>query len=297
MPTPINNQLPEPEKQNLTAEDKVKELTAALDAAQAQLVESEKLATLGQLTAGIAHELKNPLNFVNNFSELSQELAGELMEEIDQFSGRIEPKEADYLKNILNDIIDNLKKINQHGKRADSIIRGILLQSHGKAGEMQPTDLNALLAEYVALAYHGLRATDNTFNIKIETGYDPSVGQVNVVPQDMSRVFLNLINNACYSTAQKKAELKDSYSPVLEVSTLREPDKITIRIRDNGKGIPQNVLERIFKPFFTTKPAGSGTGLGLSISREIIVQEHHGELVANSVEGEYAEFVITLPIN
>lgn len=284
------------EEYNRTLEQKVEERTATLKAAQTQLIQSEKMASLGQLTAGIAHEIKNPLNFVNNFSELSIELAGELIEEIDKLSGTLDPKDADYLKGILRDVESNVKKINEHGKRADSIIRGMLLHSRGKAGEMQPTDLNALLAEYVALGYHGLRATDNTFNIKIETEYDPSIGLVNVIPQDISRVFLNLINNACYSTAQKKKELKDSYFPVLRVSTEKTPDKITIRIWDNGKGIPQAILDKIFNPFFTTKPAGSGTGLGLSISYDIIVQEHHGEVKVDSKEGEFAEFLISLPI-
>ena len=274
----------------------VRDLTASLQAAQIQLLQSEKMASLGQLTAGIAHELKNPLNFVNNFSELSLELTEELLEEIDKLSGSINAKDADYLKGILADITDNLKKINQHGKRADSIIRGILLQSHGKAGEKLPTDLNALLAEYVTLGYHGIRASDNTFNIKIESDYDPSVGLVKIVPQDMSRVFLNLINNACYSTAQKKIALKDAYSPVLRVTTRKTEDEIIIRIWDNGNGIPQAILDRIFNAFFTTKPAGSGTGLGLSISHNIVVQDHHGELKAESQEGEFAEFCITLPI-
>lgn len=284
------------DQNNRILEQKIEDLAASLKAAQSQLLQSEKLASLGQLTAGIAHELKNPLNFVNNFSELSLELTAELLEEINKLAVSINPKEADYLKNILEDLEGNVTKILQHGKRAESIIRGILLQSHGKPGEMLPTDLNALLAEYVALGYHGLRASDNTFNIKIESDYDPSIGLVNIVPQDMSRVFLNLINNACYSTAQKKTEFKDSYSPVLKVITQKAPDKIIIRIWDNGNGIPQAILDRIFNPFFTTKPAGSGTGLGLSISYDIVVLEHHGELKAESTEGEYAQFVITLPI-
>jgi len=285
------------EQENLTLMKKVEELSASLQATQIQLLQAEKMATLGQLTAGIAHELKNPLNFVNNFSELSLELTGEVSEEIDRLSGTIDPKDASYLKDILSDIESNLKKINEHGKRADSIIRGILLQSHGKSGEKLPTDLNALLAEYVALGYHGLRASDNTFNIKIETDYDLAVGLVSIVPQDMSRVFLNLINNACYSTVQKKIDLKESYSPVLKVITQKTTDKITIRIWDNGNGIPQAILDRIFNPFFTTKPAGSGTGLGLSISYDIVVHEHNGEITANSSEGEYAEFIITLPLS
>lgn len=281
---------------NAFAYDKINKANNDLKAAQTQLIQSEKMASLGQLTAGIAHEIKNPLNFVNNFSELSVELVAEVIEELDKLSGTLDPKDVDYINGILRDIESNVKKINEHGKRADSIIRGMLLHSRGKSGEIQPTDLNALLAEYVALGYHGLRATDNTFNIKIESDYDHSLGMAKVVPQDISRVFLNLINNACYSTAQKKNDLKDSYFPVLRVSTKKEADKITIRIWDNGKGIPQTILDRIFNPFFTTKPAGSGTGLGLSISYDIIVQEHHGELKAISKEGEFAEFIITLPV-
>ena len=285
-----------PQEKNLLPEQKIQELTASLEAAQTRLLQSEKMATLGQLTAGIAHELKNPLNFVNNFSELCLEQTSEVVNEINNLSGKIDAKDADYIKEILADIESNLKKINEHGKRADSIIRGILLQSHGKAGEMILSDLNALLAEYVTLGYHGIRASDNTFNIKIESDYDPSVGLVRMVPQDMSRVFLNLINNACYSTAQKKIELKDAYSPVLRVTTEKSSDQITIRIRDNGNGIPPAILERIFNPFFTTKPAGSGTGLGLSISYDIVVNEHHGNLSVESAEGEFAEFTIKLPV-
>jgi signal transduction histidine kinase len=282
---------------NAFAYEKINKANSELKAAQTQLVQSEKMASLGQLTAGIAHEIKNPLNFVINFSELSIELAEEVMEEIDKLSGVIDPKDSDYVKGIVVDIESNVKKINEHGKRADSIIRGMLLHSRGKAGEKQPTDLNALLAEYVALGYHGIRAVDNSFNIKIETDYDSTLGKINVVPQDISRVFLNLINNACYSTVEKKKELKDSYFPILRISTKQEGEQVVIKIRDNGKGISPAILDRIFNPFFTTKPAGSGTGLGLSISYDIIVQEHRGEIKAESKEGEFAEFVITLPIN
>jgi signal transduction histidine kinase/HAMP domain-containing protein len=281
---------------NAFAYDKINKANNELKAAQTQLIQSEKMASLGQLTAGIAHEIKNPLNFVNNFSELTKELSVEVIEEIEKLNQSIDPKDAEYIIGIMRDIESNVKKINEHGKRADSIIRGMLLHSRGKSGEMQPSDLNALLSEYVALGYHGLRATDNTFNIKIETDYDPSVGKINVVPQDISRVFLNMINNACYSTVQKKAELKEAYFPILKVSTERTADKVIIRIRDNGKGISPAIVERIFNPFFTTKPAGSGTGLGLSISYDIIVQEHHGEIKVESTEGEFAEFTITLPI-
>jgi len=173
----------------------------------------------------------------------------------------------------------------------------MLLHSRGKAGDKQPTDINALLAEYINLSYHGLRAQDTGFNIKIETSYDDSIGMINVVPQNLSRVFLNTINNACYSTNLKKKELKDAYFPLLEVSTKKLDNKVEIRIRDNGKGIPQEILDKIFNPFFTTKPAGQGTGLGLSLSYDIVVQEHHGEMKVESKEGEYAEFRITIPMN
>ncbi len=297
------------EEYNRTLEQKVDERTLELrqkhdeldsafqelKAAQAQLVQSEKMASLGQLMAGIAHEIKNPLNFVNNFSELSSELILEMLEELNKLSGSLEPKDMEYLSGIIGDLQGNVKKINEHGKRADSIIRGMLLHSRGKSGERQPTDLNSMLAEYVNLGYHGMRATDNTFNIKLESDYDPDLGLVTVVPQDISRVFLNMINNACYSTSQKKKELLESYFPALKVSTKNLGDHVEIRIRDNGKGMPAAVAEKVFNPFFTTKPAGSGTGLGLSISYDIIVQQHRGQIIVDSVEGEYAEFIITLP--
>ncbi|MFZ4520224.1 MAG: cache domain-containing protein [Bacteroidales bacterium] len=297
------------EEYNRTLEQKVDERTTelrhkhdeldaafqTLKAAQAQLVQSEKMASLGQLTAGIAHEIKNPLNFVNNFSELSAELIQELLEELDKLSGSLDPKDLKYLTGIITDLLGNVKKINDHGKRADSIIRGMLLHSRGKSGERMPTDLNAMVAEYVNLGYHGMRATDNTFNIKLESDYDPALGMVTVVPQDISRVFLNIINNAFYSTAQKKKELKEAYFPLLKVSTKNLGERVEIRIRDNGKGMPAAVAEKIFNPFFTTKPAGSGTGLGLSISFDIIVQQHKGQISVDSVEGDYAEFIITLP--
>ncbi len=285
------------EEYSQTLEQKVEERTADLKAAQVQLVQSEKLASLGQLTAGIAHEIKNPLNFVNNFAELSVEISKELIEETDKLTGKMDPREADYLKGLITDLGNNAKKINEHGKRADSIVRGMLLHSRGKKGEKQPTDINAILNEYLNLGYHGMRATDNSFNIKIESDYDQKIGLINVVPQDISRVFLNIISNACYSTAQKKKELKDAYFPLLQVSSKDIGDRVEIKIRDNGKGIPKVILDKIFNPFFTTKPAGSGTGLGLSLSYDIVVNEHKGEIKVNSVEGEFAEFTIILPKN
>jgi signal transduction histidine kinase/HAMP domain-containing protein len=283
--------------ENALAYEQINKANNELKAAQAQLVQSEKMASLGQLTAGIAHEIKNPLNFVNNFAELTVDLAKELTEELDHLSDKIPEKNKEYLLEITNDIRSNAMKINDHGKRADSIVRGMLLHSRGKAGDKQPTDINAVLAEYVNLGYHGLRAQDNSFNIKIESAYDPQVGMINVVPQNISRVFLNIINNACYSTNQKKKELKDAYFPLLEIHTKNLSNKVEIRIRDNGKGIPQEIIDKIFNPFFTTKPAGQGTGLGLSLSYDIVVQEHHGEMKVESKEGEFAEFLITIPKN
>ena len=297
------------EEYNRTLEQKVDERTLELNAkhqeldaafnnlkaAQAQLVQSEKMASLGQLTAGIAHEIKNPLNFINNFSDLSVELVQEILEEKDKFTACLGEKDAEYYLGILKDIEGNVQKIHDHGKRADSIIRGMLLHSRGKSGERMPADINALLAEYVNLGYHGMRANDSSFNIKIEADYDPALKQVNVIPQDLSRVFLNMINNACYSTNQKKKELQDAYFPILRVSTKDLGTKVQIRIWDNGKGIPKAILEKVFNPFFTTKPAGSGTGLGMSISFDIIVREHQGQIEIDSKEGEYAEFIITIP--
>ncbi|TSA28317.1 MAG: HAMP domain-containing protein [Bacteroidetes bacterium] len=266
-----------------------------LKAAQAQLIQSEKMASLGQLTAGIAHEIKNPLNFVNNFAELSTDLAREMKEELKKVSDRLEEKDVEYLLEIVGDLKSNSLKIHDHGKRADSIIRGMLLHSRGKKGEKQLTDLNALLEEYVNLGYHGMRASDPNFNIKIESSYDPGVGMMEVIPQDLSRVFLNIINNACQATAERKREQKESYFPVLSVTTRRDGDTVEIRIMDNAKGIPPDIIEKIFNPFFTTKAAGSGTGLGLSISYDIVVQEHGGTLKVESTPGEFTEFIIRIP--
>jgi len=283
--------------ENAFSYEKINKANNELKEAQAQLVQAEKMASLGQLTAGIAHEIKNPLNFVNNFAELTVDLASELAEEIEKMADSLKEKDREYLLEVIGDIASNAKKINDHGKRADSIVKGMLLHSRGKAGDLQPTDINALLAEYVNLGYHGMRAQDNTFNLKIETDYDAKIGMINVVPQDISRVFLNIINNACYSTHQKKKDLKDAYFPILQIITKDFENKIEIRIKDNGTGIPQEIIDKIFNPFFTTKPAGQGTGLGLSLSFDIVVQEHKGEMRADSKIGEYAEFTIIIPKN
>lgn len=282
---------------NAFAYEKINNAMLELKAAQLQLVQSEKMASLGQLTAGIAHEIKNPLNFINNFAELCIELTSELRGEFEKSFKDMTAKDRDYFLGILDDLSDNAKKINEHGKRADSIVKGMLLHSRGKAGDFQKTDINALLLEYVNLAYHGFRAQDSTFNIKIENDFDSSLLPFEVVPQDISRVFLNIINNACYSVHEKKKERKDGYSPVLSTKTHDMGDKVKIVIRDNGKGIPKEIQDKIFNPFFTTKPTGKGTGLGLSLSFDIVVQVHKGELQLCSEEGEFAEFTIILPKN
>ena len=282
---------------NAFAYEAINRANKELKEAQAQLVQSEKMASLGQLTAGIAHEIKNPLNFVNNFSELSIDLTRELTEEIDRFQDKFDPKMMDYFHEVLGDLEHNVRKINEHGKRADSIVKGMLLHSRGKPGEMQKTDINNLVQEYMNLAYHGFRAQDSTFNVKLETNYDATLGPINIVPQNLSRVFLNIINNACYSVHEKKKERGEKFAPVVAVSTKDLGDKVEVIIRDNGKGIPQDIIDKVFNPFFTTKPTGKGTGLGLSMSYDIVVQEHKGELKVTSAPDEYAEFCITIPKN
>ena len=264
---------------------------------QNQLVLSEKMASLGQLTAGIAHEIKNPLNFITNFAALSGDLTRDLRHELAAESDHVEKARAVEIEGILKDLEQNVNKINEHGKRADSIVRGMLLHSRGKSGERLETDLNALLAEYTNLAYHGMRAQDHTFNVKLETEFDPSIGKVNVVPQDLSRAFLNIVNNACYAANDRRKTATNGFNPVVRVSARNLQDSIEIRVRDNGNGIPQSILEKIFNPFFTTKPAGAGTGLGLSLSYDIITQEHKGYIKVDTKEGEYTEFIIVIPRN
>jgi two-component system, NtrC family, sensor kinase len=251
-----------------------------------ELTVQEKMASLGALTAGIAHEIKNPLNFVLNFAQLSEELAAEL---------RTRLHSQEELASIADDLVENIHKIREHGARADSIIGSMLDHSRGQAGERRPTDLNGLVREFVNLAFHGFRAQQPAFQSAIETDFDPAVGTVDVIPQDLSRVFLNVAGNAFYAL-RKQAEKKiPGYLPMLLATTRNFGDCIEIRIRDNGSGIPKDFLGRVFDPFFTTKPAGEGTGLGLSISYEIIVQEHQGEMRVDSVEGEFTEFTMSIP--
>ncbi len=264
-----------------------------LRATQQQLLVQQKLASLGQLSAGIAHEIKNPLNFVNNFAILSIDLANELAEELKSES--LSAAKRELIEDILSKLRLNAGKINEHGKRADSIVRSMLQHSRGSSGRREMTDLNALLDQSVSLSYHGMRAQSATFNLIIEREYDPEVGELEVVPQNLSRVFLNILNNACYALDEKRKKSGEGFSPTLSVTSKRLGDCVEIRIRDNGDGIPQDIREKIFNPFFTTKPSGQGTGLGLSISYDIIVQEHRGEIAVETEEGEFTEFVVRLP--
>jgi signal transduction histidine kinase/ligand-binding sensor domain-containing protein len=256
---------------------------------QTQLIQSEKMASLGELTAGIAHEIQNPLNFVNNFSEVNTELIEEMKQEIEK--GNMEEVKA-----IANDIADNEQKITQHGKRADAIVKGMLQHSRSSTGVKEPASINALADEYLRLAYHGLRAKDKSFNATMKTDFDESIGNINIIPQDIGRVILNLITNAFYTVTEKKQQLGDGYEPTVSVSTKKAGNKVLISVKDNGNGIPDSVLDKIYQPFFTTKPSGQGTGLGLSMSYEIITKAHGGELKVESKNNEGAEFTIILPV-
>jgi two-component system, NtrC family, sensor kinase len=254
---------------------------------QSQLIQSEKMASLGELTAGIAHEIQNPLNFVNNFSDINSELIAEMKEAIDK--GDLE--EA---KSLADDISSNEQKINFHGKRADGIVKGMLQHSRSSNNIKEAVNINVLADEYLRLAYHGLRAKDKSFNATMKTDYDESIGSITAVPQDIGRALLNLITNAFYAVTQKKKAHPDNYEPTVSVSTKKTGDKVEVRVTDNGNGIPQKVLDKIFQPFFTTKPTGQGTGLGLSLCYDII-KAHGGELKVETKEGEGSEFVIELP--
>ena len=273
-------------KQKSKAE--IEKAYAELKATQTQLIQSEKMASLGELTAGIAHEIQNPLNFVNNFSEVNKELMIEMKDEIDRGN-------LDGVKSLANDIIDNEEKINHHGKRADAIVKGMLQHSRTSEGIKEATDINALADEYLRLSFHGFRAREKTFNVTIKTDFDQTVGKVNMVAQDMGRVLLNLYNNAFYAVSEKKKNNPGNYEPVVSVSTKKGHDKIEIIVRDNGGGISPQIQNKIFQPFFTTKPAGAGTGLGLSLSYDT-VRSHGGILKVDSKEGEGAAFIVDLPL-
>jgi signal transduction histidine kinase len=273
------------------------ELSRSLDdlrAAQNRLVQTEKLASLGQLTAGIAHEIKNPLNFVNNFSSLSGELIEELREVLQNAS--LDEKARGEIDELAGLLKGNLDKVVQHGKRADSIVRNMLLHSRSGSGEHRPVDINAVVEESLNLAYHGVRAEGKGFNIMLEKNFDPDAGEVDLFPQEITRVLLNLISNGFYATTKRRAaEGEAGYEPVLAASTKSLGDAVEIRIRDNGTGIPPEVKDKMFNPFFTTKPAGEGTGLGLSLSHDIVVKQHAGTIEVDTEPGAFTEFRIVLP--
>ena len=264
-----------------------------LKTAQNQVVMQEKLASLGQLAAGIAHEIKNPLNFVNNFSEVSGELIEEVREVLGEVREKVPDDARDEVEGILDDLTSNLQKINQHGKRADGIVRSMLDHSRAQSGERRAVDLNAMLKQYADLAYHAMRAKDQRFNMTWEEDLDGDMGEVEVVPQDVSRVFLNLITNACQATFDR-AKADDQYRPCIRLSSKRQDNQVEFRIRDNGPGIPRDMIKKIFEPFVTTKPTGEGTGLGLSLSQDIVSQ-HGGLMGVESEPGAYTEFWITIP--
>jgi signal transduction histidine kinase len=275
------------EEKVTTRTAELKESLENLKSTQAQLIQSEKMASLGELTAGIAHEIQNPLNFVNNFSEVSNELISELVEEVDKGN-------TEEVKLIAHDVQQNLEKILHHGKRADAIVKGMLQHSRSGSGIKEPTDINALCDEYLRLSYHGLRAKDKSFNAQYETSLDESIGKVNVMPQDIGRVLLNLINNAFYAVNARQKKADTSYNPKVSVSTSRAGNHIEIRVSDNGGGIPAAIREKIFQPFFTTKPTGEGTGLGLSLSYDI-VKAHGGSLYISDEPGTGTTLIVELP--
>ena len=292
------------QKANQILQEKNSDIKLTLDelkSTQKQLIQSEKMASLGELTAGIAHEIQNPLNFVNNFSEVSNEL-------MDEMNAEIEKGDLKEAKLIAIDIKQNLEKINQHGKRAGDIVKGMLQHSRSSSGQKEPTDINKLADEYLRLAYHGLRAKDKSFNATMKTDYDETIENINIIPQDLGRVILNLITNAFYAVNEKTLSAVATlptgqagptavkYEPTVSISTKKINDKVEIKVTDNGNGIPQNIIDKVFQPFFTTKPTGQGTGLGLSLAYDII-KAHGGELKVETKEGEGSEFIISLPEN
>jgi two-component system NtrC family sensor kinase len=285
------NKLLDTQKSLLTEQrDELQSSLANLNKTQTQLIQSEKMASLGELTAGIAHEIQNPLNFVNNFSEVSAELIDEVDEELAK--GDIEEARA-----IAADVKQNLEKIRHHGKRADSIVKGMLEHSKAGTGEKQPTDINVLADEFFKLSYHGLRAKDKSFNAELVTNFDKNLPKINIAQQDIGRVLLNLFNNAFYAVNQKKKTAGADYKPEVTVSTSAEKNNLIMKVKDNGNGIPDAIKDKIMQPFFTTKPTGEGTGLGLSLSYDIVVKGHGGSITVDTKENEFTELTLTLPIS
>ncbi|MEP6582646.1 MAG: ATP-binding protein, partial [Ginsengibacter sp.] len=298
------NELLEKRVEERTAElmDQKEALQASLThlkSTQLQLVQKEKMASLGELTAGIAHEIQNPLNFVNNFSEVNDELLAEVKDCLAKEKFTEEGKQN--IESIIDAVTLNLEKIKHHGKRADDIVKGMLLHSRNTSGQKEPVNVNMLASEYLRLSYHGLRAKDKSFNALMETDFDETIGQLNIIPQEIGRVLLNLFNNAFYSVTEKKKNESAlglvNYEPKIKLTTKKLKDRVDIMVWDNGMGISSKILDKIFVPFFTTKPSGQGTGLGLSLSYDIITKGHAGEMRVNTKEGEYTEFIISLIIH
>jgi signal transduction histidine kinase len=287
----VNLRTAELEEKNITLEHTLKKLKETQD----QLIANEKLASLGALTSGIAHEIKNPLNFVNNFADLSTELVEELDLELSNCQFKINEKDINPMKEILENIKSNLTKISEHGKRADRIVHSMLQHSRGSRGEFQMTDLNSFIEQYVSFALESMRAKDSSFKLDVERSYDEKVGRININPPSLSQAILNIINNSIYATTVKKKTAGNEYVPKLSVNTKDLGEKIEVRFRDNGSGISKKIVGKIFEPFFTTKPAGEGTGLGLSLTFDIVAKMHKGELDVDSNEGQYTELIIALP--
>ena len=287
-----------PDKITQTTEAQLLALSTELEEIKQKFIQSDKLAFIGKLTTGIMHEIKNPLNFINNFTKLSQELVGELNEIVDGISDKLDPDTQADLEDIRSMLSANLSKVLENGERAQRIIFSMLAQMHNKQEVVfEPADINKLIDEFAKLAYQGMRGNDKEFNLTFKTNFDPSITPVNIEFQEMSRVIINLVDNACYALNEKKKKLKDRFSPEILLATKKLDNFIEIRIRDNGSGMPQDVIDKLFQPFFTTKPKGQGTGLGLSLSHDIITNIHKGELEIISEENEYTEFKILLPTN
>ena len=279
-----------------TTDTQVSILENKLKNMQTQLEKSEKLASLGTLSAGIAHGIQNPLNFVINFSQMANDMVDDLTDILDEMNINIEDAGNTELKETIDTLRSYLAKIAEHGHRATDIIQGILLYSRGKADQIIPTDLSELLKKYVWLSFHAMRANLTDFNVTIHEDYDPSIGMVNIVPQDLSRAIINLMNNACYAVWKKQKSEGDTYQPTITVRTRRSDHYYSIEIEDNGIGMSEETQKQIFTAFFTTKPAGEGTGLGLSITRNIIENQHHGKISFESKEGKYTKFTLVLPL-
>jgi two-component system, NtrC family, sensor kinase len=288
-----NEEIVQQKEEIETQRDSLEQTLTDLKATQTQLIQSEKMASLGELTAGIAHEIQNPLNFVNNFSEVNKEMLEELKAESQKPKAeRNEPLEID----LINNLIDNEQKISHHGKRADSIVKGMLEHSRNASGQKEPTDINQLADEYLRLSYHGLRAKDKSFNAELVTHFNDKLPKVNGIPQDIGRVLLNLFNNAFYAVSQKQKTAATGYKPEVSVTTSAGNEQVIIKVKDNGNGIPAAIRDKIMQPFFTTKPTGEGTGLGLSLSYDMVVKGHGGKIDIDTQEGEFTEFTVELPI-